>query len=76
MKGHYQSELTQFLNTLLKIKPQLAVQQKQHYAQWWTEVPIDLNSRAAEARACVTQSPYVYGDVPTAAGKEVSSDQG
>lgn len=56
----YQSEVTQFLNQLKQQKPTLEEEQRKGRALLWDKQPLDLDERAAQQRARVKQTPYVY----------------
>jgi hypothetical protein len=56
----YESEATQFLNTLKKDNPKLEETQKQGRDLLWDKGPIDLDTSRRNSESKVPQSPYVY----------------
>jgi hypothetical protein len=55
----YQSDATQFINTLKVQQPSLEAEQRAGRALLW-EQSIDLETQAAPSDARVAQQPYVY----------------
>ncbi len=56
----YQSELSQFLNTLKKANPELETKQQAGYNTWSNKPPLNVNERQRALDARKPQSAYVY----------------
>ncbi len=55
----YQSELTQFLDSLKKDRPHLEVEQRRGRALWWDKL-LDRDRLARQAESRLQQPGYVY----------------
>ena len=58
--SQYESEATQFLNSLKAQNPQLEQAQRAGRALLWDKAPIDLDARQRALESRVPQQPYVY----------------
>lgn len=56
----YQSEATQFIDSLKKANPKLEQGQREGRALLWDKAPIDLDERKRQLEAHVAQQAYVY----------------
>jgi fumarate hydratase class II len=56
----YQSEITQFINTLKEKNPHLEESQRAGRALLWDKTPIDLDQQARNQASAVRQQAYVY----------------
>jgi hypothetical protein len=57
---HYESEATQFLQSLKAANPRLESDQQAGRALLWDKPPRSLDEQARQAQARVPQKPYVY----------------
>lgn len=57
---HYESEVTQFLQSLKAANPKLESDQQAGRALLWDKTPRSLDEQSRQARARVPQKPYVY----------------
>jgi len=55
----YQSELTQFLESLKKERPHLEAEQRRGRAMWWDKL-LDRDRLARQAESRLQQPGYVY----------------
>ena len=63
-RPHYQSDVTQFIESLKAARPELDAQQREGRALLWEQqVDADWNADANAGR--VKQQPYVYQTEPT-----------
>jgi hypothetical protein len=56
---HYQSEATEFIDSLKAQKPKLEAEQRAGRALLWDQ-PLDLTAQAEHRQDRVPQQPYVY----------------
>ncbi|SDV47998.1 DUF3460 family protein [Chitinasiproducens palmae] len=56
----YQSEATQFLNSLKEQNPQIEAGQQAGRALLWDKRPVNLAESSDQQKARVKQTPYVY----------------
>jgi hypothetical protein len=57
---HYDSEVTQFLQSLKSANPRLETDQQAGRALLWDKPPRSLEEQARQSLARVAQKPYVY----------------
>ena len=57
---HYDSEVTQFLQSLKAANPRLEFDQQAGRALLWDKPPRSLEEQARQSQARVAQKPYVY----------------
>jgi hypothetical protein len=58
-RADYQSEITQFIDTMKSQKPELEAQQRAGRALLWDK-KVDRNAQGDYSEARVPQKPYVY----------------
>lgn len=58
-RADYQSEITQFIDTMKAQKPELEAQQRAGRALLWDK-PVDRQAQSEYRAARVAQQPYVY----------------
>ena len=58
--SNYQSEATQFINSLKEKNPNLEESQRAGRALLWDKSPIDLEQQARNKASNVSQQAYVY----------------
>lgn len=58
-RADYQSEITQFIDTMKNQKPELEAQQRAGRALLWDKA-VDRNAQGEYSEARVPQRPYVY----------------
>ncbi|MDQ7981558.1 DUF3460 family protein [Paraburkholderia sp. SARCC-3016] len=56
----YQSDVTQFLNSLKTKNPRLEEEQRKGRALLWDKQPVDLDEQAAARKSRVAQPRYPY----------------
>jgi Protein of unknown function (DUF3460) len=57
---NYVSDHTQFIDKLMKEKPDLAKKQREGRDIWWDKTPAELSARRGMDEGSVAQRAYVY----------------